>query len=311
MASTAPLLTRMRVIKVILETTKGTKLAGTSAMTVFDLEINPTATFEDRRDVGLYRGPSLASGIVSGRTGKCSFKTELRGTGEAGLEAGLAILLQACGFKKTSESYQVHSGPADDKTISIDVWEHGQKKGLAGASGNVKFGGVVGERMFLDFEFSGTWQAVVDEALPAFSPSTTTAMFIQNGTFTIDSKPLKIGNFELDMGCEVVPRRDVAGVGGIAYHMIPDFAPVLTIDPESDNVAYHDFYGLWLAGTPAAASLVLTDGAAVPLDTVTFTLPSVICKEISEGDRDKIAVENYVGQCQHSAGNDSVTIEVD
>jgi len=310
MALSAPLLYRKRVIKVASETVRGTKVAGTQALEVFDLEINPTGPFQERRDTGLYRGPSLRSGIVGERSGKCSFKAELRGTGANGLEAGLAILLQACGFKKTSESYAVHSSHADDKTISIDLWQDGAKKGLAGASGNVTFGGVVGDRMFLTFAFSGIWQLKTDEALPAFSPSTTTPMFIQSGTFTLATQAIKIANFELDMGCDVVPRRDAAGVGGIAYYMIPDYTPIVKIDPEADLVTGYDFYGNWLAGTPAAIVLAVNDGAAAPIDVVTFTLPSVLPKEISEGERTGVQIENWQGVCQHSSGNDSVTIAV-
>ena len=314
MAYTGGILGRMRVIKVALEGTganRGTKVAGTQAIRVFDPVINPTTTNEERRDDGLYRGPSLGSGIVGEHSGTCTFDLELRGTGAAGLELGLAILLQACAFEQTAEVYQVHSDHSADRTVSIDVWEGGRKKGLAGASGNVSFAGVVGGRMFLKFEFSGIWQAPIDEALPAFAPSTATPMFIQSGTFTLGSAALYIANIALDMGCEVVPRRSAAGVSGIAYYMIPEITPKLTIDPETDLVANYDFYGLWLAGTPAAVSLVLTDGAAIVLDTVTFTLPSVRCEDIKEGDRDKIAIENWTGVCQHSAsGNDSVAIEV-
>ena len=305
MALSAPLLTRKRVIKVAIETVKGTKVAGTQAILVFDPEINPTAPFEERNGSGLYRGQS-ETGILGERSGSCSFSVEMRSTGAAAMEAGLAILLQACGLKKTVEVYQVHSAPADDKTISIDVWEDGVKKGLAGASGNVTFEGETGKRMMCNFEFTGVWQTPTDEALPAHSPSTTIPMRLQGGTFTLAGNSIKIGKFSLDMGNNVVNRMDVDATGGIAYAMITDIAPALSLDPEADLVAGYDYFGVWLAGTEAAVSLAITDGT----DTVTFTIPKVQYKEIKEGDRDGIQIYDITGQCNHSSGNDSVKLAV-
>lgn len=298
------LLTRKRVIKVILEAAKGTKLAGTQALWVFDLDINPTSPFEARKGTGLYRG-DMEEGVLGERSGVCSFTAEMRGTGAAGMEAGLAILLQACVLKKTLEVYQVHSTHTDDKTISIDVWEDGVKKGLAGASGTVTFDGEVGKRMFLKFEFSGVWQVPVDEALPAYAPATTAPMLIQGGTFTLATESIKISKFSLNMGCNVVPRMDPDAAGGIAYYMITDFEPLLSIDPEAQLIAGYDYHGAWLAGTEAAVSLAINDGT----DKVTFTLPKVQYRDIKEGDREGIQIYDITGQCNHSAGNDSVKLE--
>ena len=305
MALSAPLLARKRVIKVKIEAEKGTKIAGDQALLVFDLDIKPTAPWEERKGTGLWRGHAN-KGVLGERSGTCSFKVELRGTGSHGLEAGLAILLQACGFKKTSESYGMHSTHSDDKTISIDVWEDGVKKGLAAASGEVSFEGEAGKRMMLNFEFSGIWQAPIDEALPAFAPSTTTPLRMQGGTFTLATLAIKIAKFNLKMGNNVVARGSVAAAGGIAYYMITDYDPELSIDPEADLVGGYDINGVWLAGTTAAVSLVVTDGT----DVVTFTIPALNYKEIPEGDREGIQIYDVTGACIHSTGNDAVTIAV-
>ncbi len=305
MALSAPLLTKKKVIKVILEAEKGTKLAGTQALLVFDLDIKPTAPFEERKGSGLYRGHAN-TGILGERSGSCSFKAELRGTGAGGLEAGLAILLQSCGFTKTLEVYNMHSTHSADKTISIDVWEDGKKKGLAGASAEVTFEGETGGRMMLNFDFFGVWQAPIDEALPTFAPSTTTPMRLQGGTFTLGGESIKISKFSLAMGNNPVMRPDVDAAGGIAYYIITDYDPVLSMDPESDLVAGYDINGLWLAHTTGAVSLAITDGT----DTVTFTIPALQYKEIPEGDRDGIQVNEITGQCVHSSGDDAVAIAV-
>jgi len=305
MALSAPLLWRQRTIKVKIETDKGDKVAGDQALMVFDLVINPTAPFEARNGTGLYRG-GKETGVLGERSGVCSFRAEMRGTGSSGLEPGLAILLQACMFAKTLEVYQVHSTHTNDKTISIDVWEAGKKKGLAGASGKVVFEGEFGKVLYLNFEFTGIWQAPIDEALPAYAPSTTAPMKLAGGTFTLATETIKVSRFSLNMGNVVVPRADIAAVGGIAYYMITDNAPEIGIDPEADLVAGYDYNGIWLAGTTADVSLSVNDGT----DKVTFTIPKVQYMEIPEGEREGIQIHDITGQCLHSSGNDSVAIAV-
>jgi len=296
MALSAPLITRKRVIKVVLEAEKGTKLAATQALWVEDLEIDPDGVFIERKGTGLYRG-GKEKGVVDATKGICTFKAELRGNGSNGMEAALAILLQACGLKKTSEVYQVHSTHTDDKTISIDVWEDGVKKCLSGVSGNVVFEGEEDGRMICNFTLRGIWIAPTDEALPAYSPSVTPPMLFNKCTFTLATESIKITKFSLDMGNNLVKRGN--------YYMITDYEPILSINPEADKVAGYDYYGIWLAGTEAAVSLILTDGT----DKITFTLPKVQCREIKGSDREGIMTHDWTGQCNHDSGDDSVKIE--
>lgn len=303
MALSAPLLTRKRVIKVKIESPLGTYAAGDEAILVFDLEINDTAPYERRHGSGLYRGDA-EPGVHGERSGTCKFSAELRSNGSTGLDAGLAILLQACGLAKTSEVYQVHSAHASDSTISITVWEDGVLKALRGASGDVTFEGENGGRIMCNFEFLGIWQVVTDQALPAYVPGTAAPMLMQGGTFTLATLSIMIAKFSLNMGTNPVPRYDVDAVGGIAYYMITDYDPTLSMDPEADKVAGYDYYGVKLAGTEAAVSLLLTDGTV----NVTFAMAKVQIKELTEGDRDGIQIYDYVGQCNHSSGNDSVII---
>lgn len=303
MALSAPLLWQKRLIKVALETIKGTEVAGTQDVLTEDLAINPTAPFIERPASGLYLGHA-ARGVIGERSGVCSFKTELKTNGAGGMEAGLAILLQACGFKKTLEVYQVHSTHSDDKTISIDAYEDGKLKTLYGASGKVTFDGEDGKPMYCNFEFSGVWKTPVDTALPTFAPSTALPLLMQGCTFTLGAEAIKINKYALDMGNVIVPRRDVAATGGIAYFMKSNFLPMLSLDPEADLVAGYDYYGKWLAGTEAAVSVVLTDTT----DKVTFSTPKVQTRELTEGDRDGIMIYDLNGQCNNDSGDDSVVI---
>lgn len=300
-----PLLTRMRVIKVALETVMGTKVAGTQALRVFDPSINLEDTYVERGDDGVYIGPSEA-GVAVGKHGVCNFGVELRGNGSQGLELGLAILLQGSGLAKTLEVYQTHSNHANDDTLSLDFWQAGDKKGLAGAYGNVVFQGEAGQRILCNFDINGIWQAPVVDALPAFAPSTTPPMILQNATFTFAGQSIKIASFELDMGNVVIRRKDGDGDGGTAYYMRSYCVPILKLNMEADIVSGFDYYGRQLAGTAAAVSLAVTDGT----DIITFTIPKVISRRLTEGDDEGIKMYDFEGECLHSSGNDSVAIAV-
>jgi len=303
MALSAPRLKRKRVIKVKLETDKGTKVSADQAIFVLDPEIQLTSPVEERPGTGLYRGHS-AKGVHGEASGVCRFGCELRGSGASGLEPGLAILLQAAGFKKTAETYNLHSAESDDKCISLDYWEDGKKKGLAGAVASVTFEGDTGKKMMCNFELNGIWQTPTDEALPAYAPTATLPMLLKNGTFTLGGESIKITHFALEMGVTPVPRYDVNAAAGIANYCIADYQPVVRITAEDDLVAGYDYYGILAAGTEAAISLVLNDGT----DKVTFTIPKVQLREINESDNEGIAMVELAGQCNHSSGNDAITI---
>lgn len=298
-----PMLSRKTVIKVKIETTMGTKVAGDQAIFAFDLDIKPTAPGEDRVGTGLYLGRTEPLALGE-RVGTCSFSTELRGNGTTGLEAGLAILLQASGCLKTSETYNLHSTFSSQKAISIDVWKDGLKFGLAGAMGSVEISGEAGKRVMCKFDFNGIWQAPVDEALPAFAPSTTLPMKFQSGTFSIGGTAKKVSKFSLNFNNQVVPEYDINAAGGVATYIVSDYDPQIQADAELETVAANNFFGQWLAGTELAIVVMANDGTT----KATITMPAVSYKELSIIDRDGIAAVDITGQCSHSSGNDAVTI---
>jgi hypothetical protein len=127
---------------------------------------------------------------------------------------------------------------------------------------------------------------------------------MQGGTFTIDSNAIKIDKFELDMGGDVQPREDVTAAGGIAYFMLPDVLPLLTIDPEADLVSGYDYHGKWLAGTEAVVSMIFKNAT----DQLTVAIPKYQFREITEGERTGKLIYDITGQCNHSSGNDGVTL---
>jgi hypothetical protein len=286
-----------RVIKVGIEETSGTQVAGTVAVLVEDLVgPKPTAPFEERNGSGLTLGRTTP-GTLGEKIGTCSFTVELRSTasvtftmpkmqyrevdtgerngimiddangqlnessgndfltinkGAGTLGSGIDELLKASGFVLNSTTYSPHSVQANQKTISIDVWEDGRKKSLFGAQGKCAIEFDTGKRVLLKFEFSGNWVAVTDEALPAYAPGTTAVLFARGGAFTIGAAAKLIGKLSIDVGQVVVPRPDPNAGTGVKCYAVSRYLPLISLDPESELVAAYDIYGAWLACTEAA-----------------------------------------------------------
>jgi hypothetical protein len=303
MAIAGGLLTKTRVVKIKIETEKGTKVDADTAVYFENPVLVETTEFTERNGSGLYRG-YMVKGVTGVRTGKFTGSCEIKGSGAGGAETGVAILLQACGLKKTLEVYQVHSDPDDDVTISVDMWESGRKKSLAGAAGVFTLRGEPGGRVMMDVDLDGLWQDVADDALPTWSPSASAPFMNKGGAFTLASNAIKIATWTLSSGGVVVPRRDIAAAQGILCFMISDQIPMFGCDPEADLVANYDYHGIFTDGTEAAVSLQVNNGT----DKCTIAIPKFQTREKNEGDRDGILIHELNGQCNHSSGNDALSL---
>lgn len=286
----APLTTRKRLLEVSLEAIKGEITTPATDVLVWDLEMAPADEFAERKGSAGYLGHT-APGVVAGTgAGKCTFKTELRGSG-TGLDAALAILVQGCGIKKATETYSAVTAHADQKTLSMCCYEDGRKKTLIGCTGEVKIA-PEGDIIMCTFDFSGVWQTLADVALP--TPSYSTRLPITwshaNRSFTFDSESMKISTFEFSTGNEIVPRMDM---GKILYYMIVDRDPTMTLDPEADLIADYDMHAKQAANTELAVSLVMADAD----DTVTLAIPKFQIREVGVGDREGIRTDEITGQC--------------
>lgn len=293
-----PTLSRLRVMKVVIEVDKGDFLAPTQAGHVYDLECDSVSEYQSREGTGLYLGPEFA-GNQGEALGKSSFKTELKGNGSSGMDAFAAILLQACGLVKTGEVYSVHSSHAAQKTISIAVWENGKKKMIQGCSGNVNISGEHGKSAELTCDFSGFWVDPIDESTPAWTPATQMPILFDSGTLTVGGENAKPSRFSIDIGVTL------ASIGG-DYFIVSNIKPVITLDACECLVAEYDWHGLKKAGTPMAVSIPLTDGT----DTITIAAPAMVITELKGGEREELNILDLTGECIHSSGDDSLSITV-
>ncbi len=291
------MLTEKTTILIKLEASIGDEETADQAVHAEDLVINPTGEFIKREGAGLYLGPDT-TGIIGGRTGKCTFTTEMRTDGSQAFDAGLAILLQACGFVKNAAVYTIATY-AEQKTITIDVYQDGVIKTLYGCMGTFTMEGEEGKRVLFKFDFSGHYKAEADVALSAYAPAGTTMMW-GNGTFTVLEGSPKISKFTLDMNNNVVPRHDVTGVDGIGYYMVAVPRATASWDPEADLIANDDMHADWLAGvTTGALALTISDG----VDKVTIDCAKVQYTGIPGGTRNNLRIHEVTVQCLQSGNS--------
>jgi len=310
------MLDRKRVPKIKLEETSGTKVAADQAFRAYELTgPESEAEYLKRAGAGLYLG-NAETGIHGAEVGRCSFRTPLIGTGSSGMGLACAILLQAAFLKKTLEVYQVTSVVTNWKTLSLDAWLDGQKRILFGAMGNVILDWERGrpDGAMLAVDLQGLFSAVTDDTLPTWTPETIKAMRMIS--FEINNVDVKIHSFSLDMQNVVVAQSDpnaaavlrsnVMPETEISHFIITNNTPQITIDPLNVLVATYDWDGLRRARTEHEIEAVFSDGT----DTITVLMPKVQIVECKTGEREGESTIQYVGQCNHSTGDDAVSITV-
>jgi len=294
------LIAQKKVILVDLETeAKGTAVVPTTPVLAYDVDIRPAAPFVARKPTGNTLGHS--TGQLGETVGVCTFRTELREDAVSGLDDGISVLLQCCGFKLSTLTYAPTSNIADQKTCTIYVYEDGKLKKLTGAMGNVSFDGEFGKVMYCNFEMFGVWIAPTDESMATPTHDATMPPRLASATWTIGSWEPVISTISFNMNNAVVPVEDITAAAAVSHYVITDRDPVVSFNPEQTLVADNDIHGMWLAGTTAALSLALGE-------TITIAAPKLQYREVPEGDRDGRLTDEVTAQCNEDSGDDEITI---
>ena len=309
MASRDILLSRRKVLQVSLEADKGTLVAGATHVLAFD----PVMQFNDATQTRQPTGAALGHfpAAPGERVGTCNFRAEMRSDGSAGWDIGLEICLQACGFAQAGDVIPPANTLATMKTITIGLHEDGLYKQLHGCMGNVRLTGEFGKQLFLEFEFSGVWNAPTDVAVPSATITAVKAMRLETVVWTIDDgahTPL-ISNFTIDMGNSVTPVEDISQAEGVLYYAITDRDPVFTCDSLAELVATYDAFGKVLTADESALSMVFGDGT----DDLTLAAPKLQHRAPQEADRDGKLSNEYTAQLNvsaHNAGGDELSLTV-
>lgn len=297
------LVTRKRVLKVSIESNKGDSVSATSALRVETPILKANYNWTERGSNSIYMGNEQTD-VRGPKVGQSTFVTELKGDGAGGCDSALAVLFQGLGLLKTAEAYNTHSLVSAQKALSLEQWEDGKFKGLAGVMGNAVLSANAGERAILTVTLDGIYDEVTDDDLPANAPGAETPLYFQNGTVTFGGEALKIASVSLDFGMKVFPKEDAAAEFGVAYFKITDHMPTISIDPEDELVTDFDFEGIYAAGSTSVVVLTFTNGT----DKCTIDMPAVQMIQLDPADRNGSAIYDINGKSLVSSGNDDLKL---
>lgn len=294
-----PLLSRRKIVGATEETTSGTAATVTAALgdNFYDASCDPENLFSEgpRTPQGHYLGGVDA--VLGQKVGRMRFTQEIR--------AGGAFLpfLTGAGYLLGSGTYKPTSVMGSRKTWSLGLFEDGLKKLLFGAAGNCSLAIREAQRVTAAWDWMGVFSAVTDVSLPPRAPITTAPYVARSVTLTIGGSAIPLHNeISIDLGARVTPREDIAVAAGVSHFYISEFEPRVTIDCEAALVATLDQYGLLVAGTTAALSIVLTSGAT----TLTIAAPRVQRLEVATGDRGGKMTNPITLACLNSSGDDAL-----
>jgi len=303
-----PLFRKKTAAVVKAEADKGT--AESAAMLdayLYNLTIYPDAETVERDGTSKYFG-SAQPDYIGAVKGKCNFDIDLRGNGTDALDPALSAILTCCSMKNAAETYTPTSIHATQETLTILVYEDGEKKGLRGAAGKWSFKGEFGKSIMIHIELEGGWIAPITAAMPeTFTPSTEVPPKLAGATFTVGGAPMYLANIGFDSGNIIAIHPDITAVGGVGYMMVSGHKYTMSMDPEAVPVATYDINGLWLAGTPGAVSLVIGAGAG---KQITITAPALQWIDIPEGEREGVLIYDANAKLINSSGDDAISIAV-
>ena len=191
------------------------------------------------------------------------------------------------GAPTDDQGFSYHPVSAGVPSATVAIYQDGLKKQLIGARGTVVVSNVSGEPSFLEFSFTGVYDAVTDEPMlsPTYEPTIppvflSVDFYVQGGSGCFASLSIDVAN-------TLTPRDCARADGGAISVFVTDRNPAGSIDPEMELVADNDFYGKLADGTPASLSASWGD---VPGNTILLSGPYVIEGDVGDGERDGIAV---------------------
>jgi hypothetical protein len=255
-----PKLGRRRIIKVSLESEKGTAVAGATDVLCYDPEINPSDNFIQREPSGAYGGQ--AKGVLGPRIGTCKINAELRiSTGQVVITAPkLQLTAPQEGMRGSKAIYQINAqcnaDTGDDeltitgaldpglailfqgcgmatpgaltpvtaissqKCVTAEGYFDGRKKRLYGAMGNSELSGEFGKQAFVNFDYTGLFSDLADVALPSTSHTAYPPLMVKSAVLTIGGHALSCSKFSINFNNPIEPRESQDAPEGISYYYV-------------------------------------------------------------------------------------------
>lgn len=291
-----PLLKRKRVMAAKVETTIGTAEALTAtegAYNAYNVMIQPTIAVEDREGQG---GFGYLPGVPGARQGVATFRTDLGWDGTTTMPTWASVLLPGCGFVGASQVFTPRSeAPGTNvKTLTIGCFIDGLFKSIAGAVGTFQLVLPTGRMGYIDWTFTGVWQALADATILAPTYPTDSPIRFASATATYNAIAQKVEQVTINAGNEVVMREDPTTAAGYISALITNRKPMISAAPEAQLVATENTYGQWVAASQAEWETVL----AGPEDsTITISAPKAQIMNSQEGDRNRMVTNDIEWMC--------------
>lgn len=292
------LLHKRRVMAFADEVTPGTAVSLTSATCFcFDPTIQAEIPMHKRVATGSL---SQLPAIPGGYRAKLTFSVELCGGGSS-VPPVWAELLAYCGMTVSSNVWSFTSSTASYKTATIGIYEDGRFKTMKGCMGTWSLEGKAGEPLMVKFEFTGVWIGPTDAALPALPAFAVIPPRFASATLTVGSYQPKVSKFSLEAGNTVALIEDVSSVAAYSRAIVVDRNCKGKMDPLAELIATYDAYGLWIAGTTAALSVVV---GSVTDNTITIAAPYLQKENIQEGNRNDMTTDDWDFICASTSAGD-------
>jgi len=307
-----PLLTRKRNLAFALETTTNTPAtlnAAAGVTNVFDPAVEYTTEVVERQAQGNLSPIAQGRGA---RAAKCTFETELVGSGTAATAPGWATLLTACGLVSGSGAvYSPSTGTI--QTVTLGLYQHGRLKTITGAMGTFVLTLKRGQKGRIKWTFSGIEQPPTEttQILPTYVSTVAPRC---GGTFTIGGVTYRAPDLEFDAGNVVVMREDLAGVDtasaptGYRSALITNRASKSKVAPEALSLSTQNWESFYQLGTTAAASIVVGSASG---NQITIAIPVMeLAANPKDSDRNGVLADNleFLNLRNSSAGDDEYSI---
>lgn len=237
---------------------------------VFDPQISLTVETDEA-------GTHVASGhhgetpMTTGiQTAQITFSIRCAWSGAVATEPDWSKFLKGCGAKNvayttTGIGYQPLK---DNDAATLSFFFYDCQTGanpsavlykVKGAMGNCVVGASgVGKPWIASFTFSGVVDSIIDvatAAIPiAMGMDTTCSDKMLSNIAYVGTVAEKISSFSLDFGNTVTPVFDQSSSAGVAYYMITDRKPRLSMNPLAQLVATRDVFGQLSSGLTGCPS---------------------------------------------------------
>lgn len=306
-----PLLDRKSTFAAKTETTAGTAIslaAADGTINFFNASIIDNTEFVERFGQAAYE---RIAGSIGGRMGQATFQTDLV-PGSGGHPAWASLLLPACGWVASTDTYTPRTEPAGSnvKTLTMAKYTNGIYEQIHGAMGTFRITFVAGRPPVIDWTFTGCYTDASDVSIITPTYVTTNPLRFVSSALAVGSYTPKVETLTLDAGNDVALLPDSRTATGYSHANIRDRNVTISMNPETALVASQPWQTDFAARTPRAISWACSEGGI----GVSFSAPACqLAGNAQPGERGGARIDELVFTCRRSAsaGDDAISIVFD